>query len=189
MKRSEINALYESAKSCFEAHGWALPPNPRWDITDFSLGDFATNGLVLVNLADEKEYCEKLMYCKKGMDTPIHCHAKKKEDIICRWGELRIQLWETVPSESEGRKFKIQVNNEMREVMSGDELVLKAGERITLTPGVYHRFTANTPEVIIGEVSTANDDVNDNFFVDDRIGRYAPIVEDEPAKVRLLSEK
>lgn len=189
MKRSEINALYESAKACFEAHCWALPPNPRWDITDFSLGDIRTCGLVLVNLADEKEYCEKLMYCKQGMETPTHCHAKKKEDIICRWGELRIQVWDTVPGECDGRKFKIQVNNEMREVASGEELVLKAGERITLTPGVYHRFTANTPEVIIGEVSTANDDVNDNFFIDERIGRYAPIEEDEPAKVRLISEK
>jgi D-lyxose ketol-isomerase len=188
MKRSEINALYDSAKACFEAHGWALPPNPRWDITDFGKGDIKSFGLILVNLAEEVEYCEKLMYCQRNQYTPTHCHQKKKEDIVCRWGKMKIQLWADVPDKSNGKAFQIQVNNEMRPVTSGDELVLNAGERITLVQGIYHCFTAATPECIIGEVSTANDDVHDNFFIDPEIGRYAAIIEDEPAKVKLLSE-
>ena len=89
MKRSEINFLLQSATQCYEAHGWALPPNPRWDITDFGLGDWRRYGLVLVNLADEPEYCEKLMYAQVRMTTPAHAHAKKKEDIICRWASWR----------------------------------------------------------------------------------------------------
>ena len=60
MKRSIINTLVRSAKTCFVAHGWTLPPSPRWDVTDFGLGDWQQFGLVLVNLAEEPEYCEKL---------------------------------------------------------------------------------------------------------------------------------
>jgi hypothetical protein len=33
---------------------------------------------------------------------------------------------------------------------------------------------------IIGEVSTANDDLHDNFFVNPEVGRYPGIQEDEP---------
>ena len=101
MKRSEINSLLRSASECYRAHGWALPPNPRWDTTDFGLGYWRRYGLVLVNLADEPEYCEKLMYAQKGMTTPAHAHAKKKEDIICRWGKLAVQVWANKPPLSE----------------------------------------------------------------------------------------
>jgi len=52
MKRSEINAAYHSASACFAAHHWALPPSPKWDITDFGLGDFPGHGLTLINLAE-----------------------------------------------------------------------------------------------------------------------------------------
>ncbi|MFM8655859.1 MAG: D-lyxose/D-mannose family sugar isomerase, partial [Chthoniobacterales bacterium] len=66
MKRSQINGIYREAVACFERHGWALPPEPRWDITDFGLDDFDRYGLVLINLAEEPEYCEKLMYARVG---------------------------------------------------------------------------------------------------------------------------
>src|SRR5882762_9516743 len=97
MKRSEINFLIQSADRCFRANGWALPPRPRWDVTDFGLGDWPRHGLVLVNLAEEPEYCEKLMYARRGMETPAHTHKKKKEDIICRWGRLAVRVWEGQP--------------------------------------------------------------------------------------------
>jgi hypothetical protein len=44
-------------------------------------------------------------------------------------------------------------------------------------------------ECIIGEVSTSNDDLNDNFFVDPGVGRYPCIEEDEPTTVHLLGAK
>lgn len=184
MRRSEINQLVKDATACFEAHGWTLPPNPRWDVTDFGLGDVDRYGLILVNLAEEPEYCEKLMYAKKGMTTPSHTHAKKKEDIIARWGTFRIQLWKG----PEGSSFEVPVNHEPCTVTSGQTLDIPAGQRITLTQGVYHEFYPITDEAIIGEVSTANDDVNDNLFVNDLVGRYAEIVEDEPPLVKLVSD-
>lgn len=190
MKRSEINFLVKSAEGCFARNGWTLPPNPRWDVTDFGLGKWSEHGLVLVNLAEWPEYCEKLMYAQKGMTTPAHCHAKKKEDIICRWGLMEIQLWGCNP-EKDGKRclFSLPVNGELQEFSDGDILPLPAGHRITLTPGIYHRFTPVSYECIIGEVSTANDDANDNFFVNPEIGRYPEVEEDEPALVQLLSDK
>jgi D-lyxose ketol-isomerase len=187
MKRSEINALVRDAAACFEAHGWALPPNPKWDVTDFGLGDWRQAGLVLVNLADEPEYCEKLMYAWKGMTTPAHTHRVKKEDIIARWGTLRVVVWPSVPGAS-SEPFEIQVNGEMRLVSPGDSIDLTAGERVTLVPGVYHEFYPLTEECVMGEVSTANDDLNDNFFVNPSVGRFSVIEEDEPAVVRLVSD-
>ena len=178
MKRSEINFLLRSATQCYEAHGWALPPNPRWDITDFGLGDWRRYGLVLVNLADEPEYCEKLMYAQGKMTTPAHAHAKKKEDIICRWGKLAVQVWAGLPDVSRDRPLRIPVNHEEQVVTSGTIIDLEAGSRVTLVPGVYHEFYPLSEECIIG----------DNFFVNPRVGRYPGIEEDEPPILRLISE-
>lgn len=188
MKRSEINALVVSASACFEAHGWTLPPDPRWDVTDFGLGDWRAHGLVLVNLAEHPEYCEKLMYARQGMTTPAHCHQRKKEDIISRWGSLRIQVWPGKPEESTGQAFPLLVNNRIESVIGGDFVTLAAGERVTLVPGVYHEFAPSSAECIIGEVSTANDDAHDNFFINPDIGRYPHVDEDEAAIVNLLSD-
>ena len=66
MKRSVINQAYRDALACFGRNHWALPPRPRWDITDFGLGDFDRHGLTLVNLASEPEYCEKLMFARRA---------------------------------------------------------------------------------------------------------------------------
>jgi hypothetical protein len=188
MKRSDINKIIRDAQKCFANHGWTLPPLPRWDVTDFGLGDHHKYGLVLVNLAEETEYCEKLMYAQKGMTTPAHAHKKKKEDIISRWGELRVQVWADEPSKCASQKFRLNVNNAWREVTSGDVIVLQAGERVRLTPGIYHEFYPGSEECIIGEVSTANDDLHDNFFVNPDVGRYPGIEEDEAPLLRLLSE-
>ena len=189
MKRSAINTLVRAAEACFLAHGWTLPPKPRWDVTDFGLGVWQKHGLALVNLAEEPEYCEKLMYARKGMTTPAHYHRKKKEDIICRWGKLAVQVWAGVSNESKDCRFTVPVNHEPFQVSSGHVIELAAGSRVTLFPGVYHEFYPVSDECIIGEVSTANDDLHDNFFVNRDIGRYPGIDEDEPACVRLVSDK
>lgn len=187
MKRSEINQLVRDATTCFTRNGWSLPPSPSWDVTDFGLGDWRSFGLVVVNLAEEPEYCEKLMYVKRGMVTPAHTHAKKKEDIISRWGVLSVQVWKGKPGAYDG-EFDLQVNRSKRRVRSGDKITLQSGERVTLLPGIHHEFQCSTDECIIGEVSTANDDQNDNFFIDPRVGRFPEVEEDEDPLVRLVGE-
>jgi len=189
MKRSEINDLVSSASACFSVNGWTLPPDPKWDVTDFGLGDCRKFGLVLVNLADEPEYCEKLMYARQGMTTPPHCHRKKKEDIIARWGTLAVQVWSSTPEASTGKKFTIPINGTPKVFADGDIITLTAGWRVTLVPGIYHQFKSVTDECIIGEVSTANDDLHDNFFANPDVGRFPELIEDAAPLVRLLSDQ
>ena len=189
MKRSDINLAYRNAAACFKRNNWNLPPEPRWDISDFGLGGFEKTGLVLINLAEEPEYCEKLMYCRKNQVTPLHTHGKKKEDIICRHGRLAMELWAGHPEKTKiGKTFSLKRNGKETVVHSGEVIVLEAGERVTLIPGVYHAFWSDSEECVLGEVSTANDDLHDNFFVNPDIGRFPGIEEDEPALVRLVSE-
>jgi D-lyxose ketol-isomerase len=189
MKRSDINNLIRAAEACFHTYSWALPPQPRWDVTDFGLANWREFGLVLVNLAEEPEYCEKLMYAQRGMKTPAHCHRSKKEDIICRWGRLAIKVWAGHPTQSAQRQVTIPVNHEPVDVASGSIIELPAGSRVTLRPGVYHEFYPLSDECILGEVSTANDDEHDNIFVNPDIGRYPGIEEDDRLLWRLVSEK
>jgi len=188
MKRSEVNNVLLKAKHFFEKHHWHLPPDPKWDITDFGLGNFDKYGLVLVNLAEEKEYCEKLMYAQKDMITPCHTHKRKKEDIIVRIGKLAIQVWSGQPGRSGKFSFSIKLNAKFREVKQGEILNLGPGERVTLVPGIYHEFWPLSDECIIGEVSTANDDVNDNFFTNPKVGRFSAMEEDELPMVKLVSD-
>ncbi|MGK7396329.1 MAG: D-lyxose/D-mannose family sugar isomerase [Candidatus Cyclobacteriaceae bacterium M3_2C_046] len=190
MKRSEINNAVSKALLFFNENGWALPPNPQWDVTDFGLGDFSKYGLVLINLAEQPEYCEKLMYATKGQITPAHAHKKKKEDIIVRKGQLTIQVWMGNPEKifNDG-VFELQINNEKKIVNHAEVIKLSAGERVTLTPGIYHEFYPVSESCIIGEVSTANDDAHDNFFVNKEVGRFSEIEEDEPPLVKLINEQ
>ena len=191
MKRSAVNQAWRDAVACFARHQWILPPDPRWDITDFGLGDFARFGLTLINLAAEPEYCEKLMYARRGQTTPCHAHHKKKEDIICRAGVLSLRLWPARPTAgtSQPTSLAVPVNGSPLSIASGQPFQLAAGSRVTLAPGVWHEFLPASEECIIGEVSTANDDLRDNLFLDPAIGRFPGIEEDEPAAVRLVSDR
>jgi D-lyxose ketol-isomerase len=134
LKRSEINLLVAEASQAFADAGWHLGPLPRWDVTDFGLGEWQRYGLVLVNLAEEPEYCEKLMYARRGMTTPWHYHLKKKEDIICRSGCLVVYVKPSVG----GGPDLVKVNREPIEVTGPQTYILTPGHRITLTPGVIH---------------------------------------------------
>ena len=183
MKRSDINRAYRQASAFFKEFGWNVPPEPRWDITDFGIGDYWACGLALVNLCEEPEYCEKIMYAVANQRTPAHHHRVKKEDIICRSGELAVQVWR-----DEGEPFAIRVNGQEQRVAHSEVINLRGGWRITLEPRVWHEFWGVSDECLIGEVSTANDDASDNYFESAEVGRFPEIDEDEPAEVRLISE-
>jgi hypothetical protein len=122
----------------------------------------------------------------------MHCHKQKQEDIICRVGTFAIRLagrhddW-TVDRNS--GPVRALVNGEERRIAADTTLYLKAGERITLFPGVYHEFWPVSEYAIIGEVSTRNDDLHDNFFENPEVGRFEETIEDEPPLEWLLSDR
>nr|WP_321456622.1 D-lyxose/D-mannose family sugar isomerase [uncultured Cohaesibacter sp.] len=168
-----------------------------WDITDYGQGKFDEVGLFLFTVrngiaADLSKgrgmlYAEKIMISRKDQFAPMHRHNLKAEDIINRGGgKLVLQLW--APNE-EGtidreKDVVIPTDGRLRTLPAGSHLKLDPGESVTLMPGVWHSFWGEEADVLIGEVSTVNDDLTDNWFEED-LGRFSTIEEDE-APVHLL---
>ena len=75
----------------------------------------------------------------------------------------------------------------LRRQEAGAVLQLDPGESVTLMPGVWHAFWGEGGDVLIGEVSTVNDDLTDNIFAEP-IGRFAEIEEDEAPLHLLVSD-
>lgn len=168
-----------------------------WDITDFGGGDFVKKGLFLFTarngtVADLKAgrgmvYAEKIMISRKDQLCPMHRHDLKTEDIINRGGgELAIELF---MSDAEGnidpaKEVVVPTDGVIRRMGPGSVLKLKPGESVTLHPGVWHAFWGEGRDVLVGEVSTVNDDLTDNVFRDP-VGRF-PAIEEDAAPLHLL---
>lgn len=171
-----------------------------WDITDYGAGDFARRGLFLftvrngdpADLASGRGmlYAEKIMISRREQVAPMHKHAVKAEDIINRGGgTLCIELFASAPDGGIDREAPVVVPTDgvMRRVDAGGILRLAPGESVTLLPGVWHAFWGEGKDVLIGEVSTVNDDLSDNIFVDP-IARFSQIEEDEMPHRLLVSD-
>jgi D-lyxose ketol-isomerase len=214
MKRSEINAIIKEARAFFASQNFNLPQwidwseeewktkgtecaeikrnGLGWDVTDFATGNFNEIGLTAITVRngnlkyDRKTYCEKLMMVRVNQVTPIHFHWKKMEDIINRaGGDLCMKLWKADEAEAlTNEDVVVQIDGVTTTVKAGELLRLKPGASISFEPYVYHTFWAEGAPCMVGEVSTVNDDENDNRFLEP-LGRFSEIVEDEP-KYRLL---
>ncbi len=167
-----------------------------WDITDYGAGRFDRMGLVLFTLrngmiSDLKAgrgmcYAEKLLISRRDQLSPMHTHILKAEDIINRGGAtLVVELY---GSDDEGRFAgdcggTVWCDGIRRDYAPGEKLRLTPGQSVTLRPGDWHAFWGEGGDVLIGEVSTVNDDENDNVFREP-IGRFANVEEDaEPARL------
>jgi D-lyxose ketol-isomerase len=171
-----------------------------WDITDYGAGRFDEMGLFLFTLrngrlADLKRgggmcYAEKLLISRQDQLSPMHTHRLKAEDIINRGGAtLVVELF----GSDEGGNFDaargvtVACDGIARTVPAGGKLKLSPGESVTLMPGDWHAFWGEGGDVLIGEVSTVNDDLTDSFFREP-IGRFAEIEEDAPPLHLLVSD-
>jgi D-lyxose ketol-isomerase len=217
MKRSEINNHMKEAKVFFDKMNIKLPAwaawSPGqwkgkysvcseiaenmmgWDLTDFGSGHFSKRGLILFTVRngnikkDKKSYCEKIMIAGEHQETPMHFHWKKMEDIINRGGgNLVMELYH---SGNDGKfsdtAFKIKIDGVIQDMKPGAKVTITPGESICLEQGIYHRFWGENGKVIVGEVSTVNDDATDNRFYEE-IGRFPEIVEDEEPLYLLVSD-
>ena len=171
-----------------------------WDITDYGEGRFDEMGLFLFTLRNGSLddlragrgmcYAEKLLISKEDQLSPMHRHPMKAEDIINRGGAtLTLELYMSAPDGSVDREAEVVVPTDgtLRRMKAGDHLRLAPGESVTLLPGVWHAFWGEGGEVLIGEVSTVNDDLTDNVF-EKPIGRFATIEEDETPLHWLVSD-
>lgn len=171
-----------------------------WDITDYGAGRYDQMGLFLFTLrngtlADLTAgrgmcYAEKLLISRQDQLSPMHTHRIKAEDIINRGGAtLVVQLF---GSDDHGgfapdRGGRVLLDGVPVAFVPGDKLRLAPGQSVTLRPGDWHAFWGEGGDVLIGEVSTVNDDETDNVFRDP-IGRFAAIEEDTAPLHLLVSD-
>jgi len=166
-----------------------------WDLTDYGAGEFERRGLILFtirngNLAANhpKKYAEKIMIVRENQVCPMHFHWSKTEDIINRGGgNLVIELYGSTPGEELAKEpLPVSVDGFTRIIQPGGTVVLTPGESIFLEQGMYHRFYGEPGKgkVLVGEVSSVNDDNTDNRFHEPQ-ARFPEIDEDE-APLHLL---
>jgi len=171
-----------------------------WDVTDFGKGNFEREGAVLFTVRnghlDDPDagtpYAEKLIFFIEEQEITFHFHRSKTEDIINRGGGILVlQLYNSTP---DGKLDKV---NDVHVKMDGFVTTLKAGTiveiekggSITLHPGLFHRFYAKPGcgDLIVGEVSSINDDNTDNIFLTPS-DRFVEVIEDEPILYPLCNE-
>ncbi|MCC6169891.1 MAG: D-lyxose/D-mannose family sugar isomerase [Caldilineaceae bacterium] len=170
-----------------------------WDITDFGSGDYAQIGLFLFTIRNGdlaglqtgrgKLYAEKLLIVDVNQITPLHFHWVKTEDIINRGGgKLMIELYNATPDEQlDDTPVTVSTDGVVRTVPAGGVIALVPGESITLPPYCYHKFWGAEARVLVGEVSTVNDDSADNRFFE-AVGRFPQIEEDEAPAYLLVGD-
>lgn len=171
-----------------------------WDITDYGKGKFDELGLFLFTVrnghaADLDKgrgmlYAEKIMISRKHQISPMHRHVIKAEDIINRGGgKLVLELFMSDRDGGIDREATVTVpcDGVERTLPPGGLLKLDQGESVTLLPGVWHAFWAEEKDVLIGEVSTVNDDRTDNIFAEP-IDRFSRIEENEAPLHLLVSD-
>ncbi|CAN5773565.1 D-lyxose/D-mannose family sugar isomerase [soil metagenome] len=180
--------------------GGILAARLGWDITDYGQGRFDALGLFLFTVRNGSEadlrrgggmcYAEKIMISRKEQLSPMHRHIVKAEDIVNRGGgTLALELFESDAAGHVDRRAEVAVATDgvRRRLAGGSVLRLEPGESVTLMPGTWHAFWAERADVLIGEVSTVNNDLADNIFAEP-IGRFAEIEEDEPPLHLLVSD-
>ena len=171
-----------------------------WDITDYGARDFDNMGLFLFTLRNGRLadlqagggmcYAEKLLISKQDQLSPMHTHVIKAEDIINRGGATLVV--ELFGSDDNGNFAQDRGGAVMRDGVrhafaAGEKLKLAPGESVTLMPGDWHAFWGEGGDVLIGEVSSVNDDETDNIFREP-IGRFAQIEEDVAPLHLLVSD-
>ncbi len=171
-----------------------------WDITDYGAEKFDEMGLFLFTTRNglnedlgQKSamlYAEKIMISREKQLSPMHRHDVKVEDIINRGGgKLVLELFSADGAGNIDRSadVNVMVDGMMRKLDAGGLLKLDPGESVTLFPNTWHAFWGEDGDVLIGEVSTVNDDLTDNIF-EQPIGRFSNIDEDEAPLHLLVSD-
>lgn len=170
-----------------------------WDVTTFGHDDFSQMGAVLFTIRNGLPngsagcpYAEKLIMMKEGQVLPNHYHAQKTEDIINRGGGvLLIKVYNSLPDGSVDLTGDVRILTDglERYVPAGTYVEITRGNSMTIYPGLYHLFTPKPGcgDLIVGEVSSINDDRTDNYFSEVR-PRFIPVEEDEPIVTPLCNE-
>jgi D-lyxose ketol-isomerase len=134
--------------------GIVLTPAERdaIEVADFGLGRLEEIGLELVVYVNTERVCAKELVLLPGQRCPEHRHPPvdgdpgKEETFRCRRGSVRLH------------------------VDGHGDVVLGAGDQVTIPPDTLHWFEAGDEGAIVSEFSTRSRDESD-VFTDPRIRR------------------
>jgi len=164
-----------------------------WNVVEFKPGLFAREGLTLFTLrmGDWRElktgrgrlYAEKAIVAEDGQRVPHHYHAVKTEDIVNRGGARFVVELFKIDAHGAPLKdrFRALKDASVLDLGPSDQVRLEPGESLTLEPFIAHAFWAEGGAALAGEVSLANDDATDNYFLPP-LKPFAPIDEDALAR-------
>ncbi len=173
-----------------------------WDLTDFGSGKFEATGLLCYTLSNgiigpdgqpiDQPYSNKLLIVGENQVTPLHHHRIKTEDIINQGGgNLQIKLFNAGKDEKLDKKSPVSTlfNGIWSSFQPGKAISLLPGERVRLDPHHFHEFWGEPGQgkVLAEEVSSVNDDMIDNYFLEE-IGRFPEVSEDEIPRYLLCTE-
>ena len=164
-----------------------------WNVVEFQPGAFAKAGLGVFTLrmgdwrhlshGRGRLYGEKLLLAEDGQRTPLHYHIVKTEDIVNRGGAKFVV--ELVRVDRAGaplnERFRALKDVRTLDLQPGARVTLEPGESLTLEPFIAHAFWAEGGATLAGEISLANDDLSDNYFLP-ALAAPAPIDEDAPRR-------
>ena len=164
-----------------------------WNIVEFTPGGFAREGLSAFTLrmgdwrglqtGRGRLYAEKAILAEDGQRTPYHYHIVKTEDIVNRGGaRFVVELCKVDRAGAKLKdRFRVVKDVTTLDLGPGDQVRLEPGESLILEPFVAHAFWAEGGATLAGEVSLANDDGADNYFMPP-LKPFAPIEEDKPKR-------
>ena len=169
-----------------------------WDVTDYGLNTFKDVGGVLFTVRNGDlnhpeigvPYAEKFILLAKDQALPTHMHFSKTEDIINRaGGVLCLKLYQATLDDAIDYASDVTVYTDgiKRVYQAGEVVRVKTGCSITLPTRLYHSFWAEEADLVVGEVSSVNDDRIDNCF-NPKMPRFGEIEEDEPVVHPLCNE-
>lgn len=169
------------------------------DVTDFGTGNFEQLGRTIFALRNglvgsskyKKTYAQKVLHMRENQKSPIHYHKMKMEDIINHCGgDIIIILWTKTPN-SKASKANVEciIDGLKQVVKAGTSIRLRPGQSIYVAPLTFHQFWAEKGygDVMSFEVSSINNDLKDNFWLEAR-NRFPEINEDVMPKHILSSE-
>ena len=130
------------------------------------------------------------MISREDQISPMHRHIEKTEDIINRGGGfLCIEMFSSNPQGNIdlNKPISFLEHSEQSILPAGSKVILEPGESVTLFPGNWHKFWGYGGDVLIGEVSSINDDNQDNVFLE-TIPRFTAVEEDADPIHLLVSD-
>jgi D-lyxose ketol-isomerase len=164
-----------------------------WNVVEFAPGAYRQQGLTVftsrmgdwrgLKSGAGRLYAEKALMAEDGQVTPHHYHVVKTEDILNRGGgRFVVELFKVDANGARlDQSFTALKDCETLKLAPGARVSLEPGESLTLEPFVAHAFWAEGSAVLAGEISLANDDATDNYFLPP-LGALAPLEEDEPMR-------